>query len=145
MKDILELAEGIRARHFTSHDSNLDFSSSSYPLAWSVPPLLRIPSFPRNGRYLREPRCGFFRLDWRTLVFFRFGLLITKVPLPRYSALYNLSSAKKILLDVDVSSTYCSAAEADGYEAVYAAPGAESRARLHPARVPALQQLGNAA
>ena len=38
------------------------------------------------GRYLREPRCGFFNCDCRTLLFFRLGLLKTKVPLPRYSA-----------------------------------------------------------
>src|SRR5215831_15872319 len=49
-----------------------------------------------NSRYLREPRRGFFNADCRTLIFFRLGLEITKVPLPRYSALNNLSSAKPI-------------------------------------------------
>jgi hypothetical protein len=42
--------------------------------------------------YFREPRCGFFNCDWRILAFFRLGLLITKVPLPKYSALKSLSS-----------------------------------------------------
>ncbi len=50
------------------------------------------------GRYLREPRRGFFSSDCLTLIFFRLGLLITKVPLPKYSALNSLSSAKKVLL-----------------------------------------------
>lgn len=45
--------------------------------------------------YLRDPRPGFFNFDWRALIFFRLGLLITNVPLPRYSALYSLSSAKR--------------------------------------------------
>ena len=36
---------------------------------------------------LRAPRCGFFNFDWRRLTALRFGLLITNVPLPRYSAL----------------------------------------------------------
>ena len=40
----------------------------------------------RSLIYLREPRWGFFRFDCRLLVFLRVGLLITKVPLPRYSA-----------------------------------------------------------
>jgi len=44
--------------------------------------------------YLRDPRCGFFNCVCRILIFLRLGLLITKVPLPRYSALYSLSSAK---------------------------------------------------
>ena len=44
--------------------------------------------------YLREPRRGFFTSVCRTLFFFRFGLLMMKVPLPTYSALYSLSSAK---------------------------------------------------
>ena len=46
--------------------------------------------------YLRDPRCGFFNWDWRTFVFFLLGFEITKVPLPKYSALYNLSSAKDL-------------------------------------------------
>lgn len=37
--------------------------------------------------YLREPRWGFLNCDCRVLLFLRLGLLITKVPLPRYSAL----------------------------------------------------------
>ena len=45
--------------------------------------------------YFREPRCGFFNCDCRVLDFFRLGLVMEKVPLPRYSALYNLSSAKE--------------------------------------------------
>ena len=53
---------------------------------------------PYKPPYLREPRRGFFSSDWRTLIFFRLGLLITNVPLPRYSALNSLSSAKKVLL-----------------------------------------------
>jgi hypothetical protein len=44
--------------------------------------------------YLRDPRWGFFNCVCRTFVFLRLGLLITKVPLPRYSALNSLSSAK---------------------------------------------------
>ena len=31
---------------------------------------------------LRDPRRGFLSCDWRILIFFRFGLLMTKVPLP---------------------------------------------------------------
>jgi len=54
------------------------------------------------SRYLRDPRCGFFNWLCRTLVFLRLGLLITKVPLPRYSALYSLSSAKGTLLEVPI-------------------------------------------
>jgi hypothetical protein len=53
---------------------------------------------PCRAVYLREPRWGFFNCDCRTLIFLRLGLLITKVPLPRYSALYSLSSAKGTLL-----------------------------------------------
>ena len=41
--------------------------------------------------YFREPRRGFFRSVWRILIFLRLGLLIMKVPLPRFSALYVLS------------------------------------------------------
>src|SRR3954463_13839624 len=52
----------------------------------------------RLARYLREPRRGFLSSDCRTLIFLRLGLLITNVPLPRYSALNSLSSAKKVLL-----------------------------------------------
>ena len=37
--------------------------------------------------YLREPRPGLRSLVWRILCFFRFGLLMVKVPLPKYSAL----------------------------------------------------------
>jgi hypothetical protein len=47
-----------------------------------------------NQFYFREPRSGFLSWVCRILFFFRFGLLIMKVPLPRYSALYNVSSAK---------------------------------------------------
>jgi hypothetical protein len=36
--------------------------------------------------YFRDPRRGFFTFVCRALAFFRFGLLITKVPLPKYSA-----------------------------------------------------------
>jgi hypothetical protein len=42
--------------------------------------------------YFLDPRFGFRNCDWRILIFFRLGLLITKVPLPRYSALKSLSS-----------------------------------------------------
>jgi hypothetical protein len=37
--------------------------------------------------YLRDPRWGFFNCDWRVFRDFLLGLLNTKVPLPRYSAL----------------------------------------------------------
>jgi hypothetical protein len=37
--------------------------------------------------YFLDPRLGFLNCDWRILIFFRLGLLITKVPLPKYSAL----------------------------------------------------------
>lgn len=40
-----------------------------------------------GSRYLREPRVVFFRRVWRIFVFLRLGLEMTKVPLPRYSAL----------------------------------------------------------
>jgi len=50
----------------------------------------------RGGNYFRAPRCGFFNLVWRRLALVRFGLLMLKVPLPKYSALYNLSSANQI-------------------------------------------------
>jgi hypothetical protein len=43
-------------------------------------------TIPRES-YLRDPRVVFFRFDWRCLFFFRFGLLMMKVPLPTYSAL----------------------------------------------------------
>jgi hypothetical protein len=36
----------------------------------------------RGHVYLRAPRCGFFKRDWRVFLLFRFGLLIRKVPLP---------------------------------------------------------------
>jgi hypothetical protein len=41
----------------------------------------------RRAGYFLDPRFGFLNCDWRILIFFRLGLLITKVPLPRYSAL----------------------------------------------------------
>jgi hypothetical protein len=56
-----------------------------------------VTGFP-NAAYLREPRRGFLSSDCRTLIFLRLGLLITKVPLPTYSAFHSLSSAKKVLL-----------------------------------------------
>lgn len=56
------------------------------------PPEAVIHSATRSGYFL-EPRRGFRNCDWRILIFFRLGLLITKVPLPRYSALKSLSSA----------------------------------------------------
>jgi hypothetical protein len=37
--------------------------------------------------YLRAPRRGPFKRDWRSLCGFRLGLLMMKVPLPWYSAL----------------------------------------------------------
>ncbi len=37
--------------------------------------------------YLREPRLTFLSRVWRIFIFLRLGLLIVKVPLPRYSAL----------------------------------------------------------
>jgi hypothetical protein len=37
--------------------------------------------------YFREPRPGLRNLVWRSLCFFRLGLLIKNVPLPKYSAL----------------------------------------------------------
>jgi hypothetical protein len=46
-----------------------------------------------GGGYLRDPRVVFFRFDWRCFAFFLFGLLMMKVPLPRYSALYSFSFA----------------------------------------------------
>jgi hypothetical protein len=52
----------------------------------------------RARDYLREPRRGFFSEVCRTFAFFRVGFEIRKVPLPTYSALNNLSSAKTILL-----------------------------------------------
>ena len=52
--------------------------------------------FGTGADYFRAPRCGFFRLVWRRLALARLGLLIVKVPLPRYSALYVLSSANRI-------------------------------------------------
>jgi hypothetical protein len=48
----------------------------------------------RSAAYLRAPRCGLCSLDWRRFIAFRFGLLIMKVPLPRYVARYSFSSAK---------------------------------------------------
>ena len=42
--------------------------------------------------YFREPTRRPFSRDCRSLAFFRFGLLITNVPLPRFSALYSLST-----------------------------------------------------
>lgn len=60
------------------------------------PPRLESPSgeawLPPES-YLREPRLTFFRFDWRRLAFLRGGLLMRKVPLPTYSALYSLSFA----------------------------------------------------
>ncbi len=53
---------------------------------------------PHATRYLREPRSGFLSFAWRVLCGLRAGLLITNVPLPRYSALYVLSSGKESLL-----------------------------------------------
>lgn len=52
--------------------------------------------------YLRDPRLTFFRFDWRCFVLLRFGLLMMKVPLPTYSALYSLSSF--VVSNVDVVS-----------------------------------------
>ena len=46
--------------------------------------------------YFRAPRCGFFNLDCRSLRPFRLGLLITKVPLPWYSAEYSFSFTMKV-------------------------------------------------
>jgi hypothetical protein len=43
--------------------------------------------------YFRAPRRGCFNFDCRLFADLRFGLLMIKVPLPMYSALYNLSSA----------------------------------------------------
>ena len=51
-----------------------------------------------RGNYLREPRRGFLRALCLTLIFFRFGLVMTKVPLPKYSALNISFSAKRFLL-----------------------------------------------
>jgi len=45
--------------------------------------------------YFRAPRGGFFSLLCRSLTFALFGLLMENVPLPRYSALYVLSSANR--------------------------------------------------
>jgi hypothetical protein len=39
-----------------------------------------------RAAYLREPRRGFRSSDCRTLLFFRLGFEILKVPLPTYSA-----------------------------------------------------------
>lgn len=49
------------------------------------------------------PVLGLFRRNWRSLRRLRFGLLMMKVPLPMYSALYRFSLfalAKGILLIV---------------------------------------------
>jgi hypothetical protein len=46
--------------------------------------------------YFRAPRCGFFSLDCRSLRPLRLGLLITKVPLPWYSAEYSFSFTMKV-------------------------------------------------
>src|SRR5271155_4016981 len=46
--------------------------------------------------YFLAPRCGFFNLDCRSLRPLRLGLLITKVPLPWYSAEYSFSFTMKV-------------------------------------------------
>src|ERR1700730_12444220 len=52
----------------------------------------------RGGRagYFRAPRCGFFNRDCRSLRDLRLGLLMTKVPLPWYSAEYSFSFTIKV-------------------------------------------------
>jgi hypothetical protein len=67
----------------------------------------RVSGRPKAAGYLRDPRCGFFSCDCRAFIFLRLGLLITNVPLPRYSALKSLSSAKNVLLDVSSLIPYC--------------------------------------
>jgi hypothetical protein len=62
-----------------------NFASNSGVPGPSLGIRLRTDKLP--GPYLRDPRCGFFNCDCRTFFFFRLGLLKTKVPLPRYSAL----------------------------------------------------------
>ena len=46
--------------------------------------------------FFLAPRCGFFNLDCRSLRPLRFGLLMTKVPLPWYSAEYSFSFTMKV-------------------------------------------------
>ncbi len=48
----------------------------------------------------------FLRFDWRCFVLLRFGLLMMKVPLPTYSALYSLSPFVVSNVDV-VSANVC--------------------------------------
>src|SRR6266478_905723 len=48
--------------------------------------------------YLRAPAWGFFKRDCRSLPDLRLGLLITKVPLPWYSAEYVFSSTMEFPL-----------------------------------------------
>jgi hypothetical protein len=49
---------------------------------------------PANAKtYFLAPRRGCFNFDCRLFAALRFGLLMIKVPLPMYSALYSLSSA----------------------------------------------------
>ena len=82
----------------------MTFSHSRTKARAQGPPILAVCT---GTNYLRAPRCGFFRLVWRRLALVRLGLLIMNVPLPRYSALYVLSSANGISLKGDV--VYCSA------------------------------------
>ncbi len=51
------------------------------------PPSAPVGTGPRGCAYLREPRRGLRNWLWRAFCFFLLGLLITNVPLPKYSAL----------------------------------------------------------
>src|SRR6266478_4177835 len=53
--------------------------------------------------YLRAPAWGFFKRDCRSLPDLRLGLLITKVPLPWYSAEYVFSSTMEFPLSHETS------------------------------------------
>ena len=78
-----ELGAALRARCLRRPSVQTHFQTLTVRLSSKA--MLKCIAIAR--RYLREPRCGFFNCDWRILIFLRLGLLITKVPLPRYSAL----------------------------------------------------------
>jgi hypothetical protein len=107
---IVEVAktEGVRPPNYSIQDPQKQFAKTfrsqgerslpcaGFPLISSLtqvgmPVRQRVaPAFlPVSGlapAYFRDPRCGFFNCDCRILIFFRFGLLMMNVPLPKYSA-----------------------------------------------------------